>query len=430
MSKTIELLTANCGKIKPDSIEEYIKAGGYKGLEAALHMTPLDVIEEVRKSKLMGRGGAAYPTGTKWLQAYEIQKFPKYIVCNADEGEPGTLKDKYIMDGDPFKLIEGMTIAAFILKSESGQIYIRGEYKQSQKIMKAAIDAAVKAGYLGQNILGKNFNFNLEVISGAGAYVCGENSALVESAEGKAGRPRIKPPFIKNVGFRNMPTLLNNVETFACIPVILEKGGETYANYGTEFSGGTKIITLSGNVVNKGVYEVPFGITLRELIYDIGGGIPNGRKLKMVQMGGSSGACFTEKLLDTPLCYKTMKEKGITLGSGAILVVDDSNCIVDFAKCISEFFVHESCGKCTPCREGNKQLLNILEKFSSGKATKQDFVSIERIASTMKNGSFCGLGQTAATALTTCLKYFKEEFEAHINHTCYTNTCNLSEGEK
>lgn len=430
MSTTIKLLSANCGNIVPDSLDDYLKHSGYNGLKKAMKMEASEIIQEVKKSKLMGRGGAAYPTGVKWEQAYNIPRGPKYIVCNADEGEPGTLKDKLILDQDPFKLIEGMTIAAYLLNSNEGFIYVRGEYKKSQELLKKAIENAKKANYLGDNILGTDFSFNLHVLSGAGAYVCGENSALLESSEGKAGRPRIKPPFVKQSGFRKMPTLLNNVETFASVPLILDMGGEKYANYGTEFSGGTKLITLSGNVVNKGVFEVPFGITLREIIYDIGGGIPNGRKLKMVQMGGSSGACFTDELLDTPLCYKTTKASGISIGSGAILVVDDSNCIVDFSKCITEFFVHECCGKCTPCREGNKQLAHILDKFVEGKATEKDYTSIQRISSAMTHGGFCGLGQTAAVPLTTSLKYFKDEFDAHITGNCSTNTCSIPGGEE
>ncbi len=430
MSIEAKLLSANFDRIIPDSLEDYKRFGGYNGLKKAMNMRPEQIIEEIKLSKLMGRGGAAYPTGIKWEQAHEVKKFPKYVVCNADEGEPGTLKDKYVMDKDPYKLIEGMTIAAYLLGAREGYIYVRGEYKKSQEILRGAIKNAVNANYLGENILGSDFSFDLEVISGAGAYVCGENSALVESSEGRAGRPRMKPPFIKISGFRGMPTLLNNVETFASVPVIMDIGGEEYASYGTDYSGGTKLITLSGNVVNKGVFEVPFGITLREIIYELGEGIANGRKLKMIQMGGSSGACFSEELLDTPLCYKTAKAKGLSLGSGAILVIDDSNCVVDFAKCITEFFLHESCGKCTPCREGNRQLAKILDKFAKGKASKKDYVSIDRISNAMTNGSFCGLGQTAATALTTSLKFFKEEFDAHIYGRCLTDCCSMSEGEE
>lgn len=430
MSKVVNLISSNFGKIRPDSISDYVNAGGFQGLRKALTLQPTDIIEEVKKSKLMGRGGAAYPTGVKFEQAFNIKKFPKYIICNADEGEPGTFKDRLLLSNDPLRVIEGMIIAAYILNAYKGYIYIRGEYTNYQKIVKAAIKNAIDAGYLGDNILGTNFSFNIEVISGAGAYVCGENSALIESCEGKAGRPRIKPPFVKNSGIFNMPTLLNNVETFACLSYIIKNGGEKYSSFGTEYSGGTKLVSLSGNVVNRGVFEVPFGITLREIIYDIGGGIRNGRKLKLVQIGGSSGPCFSEELLDTPLCYKELKNAGLALGSGAILVIDDSNCVVDFVKCVMEFFIHESCGKCTPCREGNRHLYKIVSKFVNGTATYSDFERIETLASTMKMSSFCGLGQTSATALLTSIKYFRNEFEDHINNNCRAGICTFGKEDE
>ncbi|KRQ87407.1 NADP-reducing hydrogenase subunit HndC [Caloramator mitchellensis] len=425
MTKTLNLITEYAGKIKPDSIEEYVSVGGFEALKIAMGKSPIESIEEIKKSKLQGRGGAAYPTGVKWEQAYQIQKNPKYIICNADEGEPGTFKDKVILDHLPLMLIEGMTIAAYILNSPKGFIYIRGEYPESQKIVARAIKAAKERGFLGSDILGTKFSFDIEIISGAGAYVCGENSALVESTEGNSGRPRMKPPFIKNHGYMGMPTLVNNVETFAYVPYILKEGGEKFASYGTEFSGGTKLVCLSGNLVNKGVFEVPFGITLRELIYDIGGGIPDGRKLKFVQLGGSSGPCIPEEMLDTKLCYKELKSKGLTLGSGAILVVDDSNCAVDFLKCVTEFFYHESCGKCTPCREGNKQLLALVNKFANGNATENDLQIIKKVGYIMKNAAFCGLGETAPTAHLSLIKYFEDEFVEHINKKCRANVCNF-----
>ena len=425
MTKTVNLITEFVGKIKLDSIEEYLNVGGYEALKKAINKHPLESIEEIKKSKLQGRGGAAYPTGVKWEQAFYVEKNPKYIICNADEGEPGTFKDKVILDYLPLMLIEGMTIAAFILNSHKGYIYIRGEYPESQKIVNKAIKAVKEKGYLGENILGTNFSFDIEVISGAGAYVCGENSALVESTEGKSGRPRMKPPYIKNAGYMGMPTLVNNVETFAYVPYIVREGGDKFASYGTEFSGGTKLVCLSGNVKNKGVYEVPFGITLRELIYDIGGGLPEGRKLKFVQLGGSSGPCIPDDMLDTKLCYKELKSKGLTLGSGAILVVDDSNCIVDFLKCVTEFFYHESCGKCTPCREGNKQLLALVNKFINGNANENDLQIIKKVGYIMKNAAFCGLGETAPTAHLSLIKYFEDEFIEHINKKCRANVCNF-----
>lgn len=425
MIKQVNILTENCGKIRPDSVDDYIGAGGFEGLKKVLSMQPLESIEEIKKSKLVGRGGAAYPTGLKWEQAYNVNRFPKFIVCNADEGEPGTFKDKLILNNDPLKIIEGIIIAGYILNASMGYIYIRGEYPISQKIVNSAIKNASSSGYLGKNILGTDFNFTIEVLSGAGAYVVGENSALVESCEGKAGRPRIKPPYIKNAGLNNQPTLVNNVETFSNIPYIIKNGGDSYSQIGTEFSSGTKLICLSGNIIRPGVYEVPFGITLKEIIYDIAGGIPNNKRIKFIQTGGSSGTVFNDDMIDTPLCYKVMKNKGITLGSGAILVADESNCIVDFIKCITEFFIHESCGKCTPCREGNRQLYKIICRFENGTASVDDYEKVMNLCNVMKLGSFCGLGQTASTAFNNAISYFKDEFDEHINGICRTSVCTL-----
>lgn len=421
-----KILSARFGRIKPDSIEDYIAAGGYEGLKKTMSMEPVEAIEEIKKANLFGRGGAAYPTGIKWEQAYAIKKGPKYMVCNADEGEPGTFKDKHILSEDPFELIEGMTIGAFIMGAKEGYIYIRGEYAAIQRIVQSAIDNAKKAGYLGKNILGTDFEFDLKVVSGAGAYVCGENTALVESIEGKTGRPRQKPPYIKNCGLYQMPTILNNVETYSCIPWIIKDGGETFSRMGTEFSGGTKLMCLSGNVKNRGVYEIPFGMTLRELIFDLGGGMSNGRNLKFVHLGGSSGSCFPEKFLDTKICYYDLKKAGFSLGSGAVLVVDDSHCAVDYLKTVMEFFEEESCGKCTPCREGNYRLVEILNKLTEGTATMEDFNKMKSLAQTMKTTSFCGLGQSAPVPVITLIKYFEEEFIEHINGVCRTGICSMS----
>jgi len=421
-----KVLSARFGKIRPDSVEEYIHAGGYEGLKKAMSMDHVAAIEEIKKANLFGRGGAAYPTGIKWEQAYAIKKGPKYMVCNADEGEPGTFKDKHILSEDPFELIEGMTIGAYIMGAKEGYIYIRGEYAAIQRIVKSAIENAKKAGYLGKNILGTDFEFDLKVVSGAGAYVCGENTALVESIEGKTGRPRQKPPYIKNCGLYQMPTILNNVETYSCIPWIIKDGGEKFSSLGTEFSGGTKLMCLSGNVKNRGVYEIPFGMTLRELIYDLGGGIEGGRKLKFVHLGGSSGSCFPESMVDTKICYYDLKKAGFSLGSGAVLVVDDSHCVVDYLKTVMEFFEEESCGKCTPCREGNQRMVEILEKFTEGTATMEDFNKIKSLAQTMKTTSFCGLGQSAPVPVITLIKYFEEEFIEHINGKCKAGVCSMS----
>ncbi len=423
--QSAKVLSARFGAIKPDSVEDYVAAGGYEGLKKAVGMQRESIIEEIKKANLFGRGGAAYPTGIKWEQAYAIKKGPKYMVCNADEGEPGTFKDKHILAEDPLELIEGMTIGAFIMGSNEGYIYIRGEYAAIQRTVKSAIENAKKAGYLGKNILGTGLDFDIKVVSGAGAYVCGENTALVESIEGKAGRPRQKPPYIKNCGLYMMPTILNNVETYSCIPWIVKEGGDSFSSMGTEFSGGTKLMCLSGNVVNRGVYEVPFGTTLRELIYDMGGGIPDGRKLKFVHLGGSSGACFPESLLDTAICYNDLKKSGLSLGSGAVLVVDDSHCAVDYAKIVMEFFEEESCGKCTPCREGNQRLVELLERLTTGRGTMEDIARLKSLSQTMKTTSFCGLGQSAPTAVITLLKYFEKEFEGHAAGQCENGKCHM-----
>ncbi|WP_373665329.1 NADP-reducing hydrogenase subunit HndC [Sporomusa silvacetica DSM 10669] len=425
MSKIKKLISNNCGVISPDSVEEYVKSGGFQGIKKAFTMKPEEIIGEVKKAKLLGRGGAAYPAGSKWEQLLEIPEFPKYIVINADEGEPGTFKDKILLGQDPLRVIEGMAIAGYVFNSHAGYIYIRGEYRAIQKVFQSAIDNAVKAGYLGKNIQGTKFEFNIHIMTGAGAYVCGENSALLNSIEGKAGRPRIKPPHLAEVGLFLMPTLVNNVETIATIPTIVLEGGDKYLSYGTNDSGGTKLICLSGNVTNRGVYEIPFGISLRDCIYDpeLGGGIPNGKKLKFYHLGGQSGPIGSEAQLDTVYCYKALKGVGLTVGSGAVVVMDEDVCVIDYLKGVTEFFIHESCGKCTPCREGNKQIYAILCKLSEGEATEEDMVVLKRLISTMTNASFCGLGQAAAVALNTCWILFKDEFADHLNKKCPAKVC-------
>jgi len=430
MSKIMQLISANCGKIPPGSVADYVQFGGYEALKKAFNMQPIAVIEEVKKAKLLGRGGAAYPAGSKWEQLFEIEHFPKYIVCNADEGEPGTFKDKLLLSQDPLRVIEGMTIAGYVFGSHDGYIYIRGEYRDIQRVFQTAIDNAAEAGFLGDNILGTEFSFRIHIMSGAGAYVCGENSALLNSIEGKAGRPRIKPPHLAEVGLFLMPTLVNNVESFANIPVITLLGGEQYLSYGTNDSGGTKLVCLSGHAKKRGVYEIPFGITLRDIIYDpeLGGGITGDKNLKFVHLGGQSGPCGPAALLDTPYCYKAMRSNGLSVGSGAVVVMDETVCVIDYLKCVTEFFIHESCGKCTPCREGNKQIYHILCSLSDGQATKQDLQTLNKLTDTMTCASFCGLGQTASVALTTCLKHFKAEFEAHISRECPAGVCNFSKG--
>ncbi|MGL4209190.1 MAG: complex I 51 kDa subunit family protein, partial [Candidatus Adiutrix sp.] len=383
----------------------------------AVTMKPVDVISEVKKSQLLGRGGAAYPSGKKWEHLFNIPDFPKYIVCNADEGEPGTFKDKLLLGQLPLKVIEGITIAGYVFKAKAGYIYVRGEYRKIQQTLKEAILHAKAAGFLGKNILGCGFDFDIHIISGAGAYVCGENSALLNSTEGKVGRPRIKPPHLAEVGLFLMPTLVNNVESLSCIPSIVEEGGDAYCAYGTPDSGGTKLVCLSGHAARRGVYEVPFGLTLRDLIYDpeLGGGIANGKKLKFFHLGGQSGPIGSPKQLDTIYDYKALSQASLSVGSGAVVVMDEDVPILEYLKGVTEFFLHESCGKCVPCREGNKQIYKILCRLSEpGQSTSEDLLVLRRLVTSMISASFCGLGQSAAVALNTAWRHFKEEFEANV----------------
>jgi len=425
MSKIMPLISANFDKISPTSVKDYVNAGGYSGLRKALKMTAPEIIEEVKKAKLRGRGGAGYPVGSKWQHLLEIKNFPKYIVCNADEGEPGTFKDKLLLGKDPLRVIEGMTIAGYVFNARHGYIYIRGEYAALLKVFQAAVDNAVKAGYLGENILGSDFSYQIHVMTGAGAYVCGENSTLLNSLEGKAGRPRVKPPHLAEVGLFGQPTLVNNVESFANIPTIVQIGGEKFLSYGTAESGGTKLVCLSGNVANPGTYEVPFGLTLRDLIFDeeLGGGPSGEKKLKFFHLGGQSGACGFLPQLDTTYCYQALREKGLSVGSGAIVVMDESVCLIDYLKIVMEFFIHESCGKCTPCREGTKQIYALLDKFSQGTATEDDVLMLQRLSNLTAKASFCGLGQAAATALSSSLQNMRSEFEAHLKGQCPAGVC-------
>ena len=413
----VRLLTENID-LTDLSIEKYVKSGGFGALKKAVTMKAEEVIAEVKKAKLLGRGGAAYPAGSKWEHLLHIPETPKYIVCNADEGEPGTFKDRLIMDKLPLKLLEGIIIAGFVFKAESGHIYVRGEYRKCQKRLIAAIENARAAGFLGKNILGTGFDFDIHVISGAGAYVCGENSALLNSTEGRVGRPRIKPPHLAEVGLFLQPTLVNNVESFANIPVIINMGGDEYLKAGHPDSGGTKLVCLSGHVRNRGVFEIPLGrLSLRDVIYDsgMGGGIAGGKKLKFFHLGGQSGSIGGEAQLDTVYSYTDLKKAGLSVGSGAIVVMDESVSILDYLKGVTEFFIHESCGKCVPCREGNRQLLNILKKLSIPDAANQEDLEFLRLLTrTTSDASFCGLGQTSATALKSSWKNFKMEFEANV----------------
>lgn len=408
------VLTKRCGKIDPESIDDYISAGGYKALEKALKMTPGEVVGDVKASSLRGRGGAGFPTGVKMEAVLNSEGSTKYLVCNADEGEPGNFKDRYLLENDPHQLLEGMITCAYAIGADQGYIYIRGEYDKAIGIIGNAIEQAKEKGMLGNGILGSDFNFDIRIHSGAGAYVCGEEFALIESLEGKMGRPRNKPPFPTVSGIYNKPTLINNVETFSNIPFIISEGPAEFKSIGTPTSSGTRLISLSGNVNRRGVYEVPFGVTIRDIIFNLGGGIPDNRKISMVQLGGASGPIIPEAILGIKLDYKVLEDYGFSMGSGAVTVIDDRYEMFDILRIIMRFFKRESCGKCTPCREGNRQILRILNRFVTSTATEEDLKLLATISSTMIQTSFCGLGQAAPTAVLSTMKYFKHEYESRI----------------
>ncbi len=416
---------ANCGYINPDSIDEYISRDGYVALAKVLkEMTPGDVIEEVKTSGLRGRGGGGFPTGLKWSFCAKSQGDKKYVICNADEGDPGAFMDRSILEGDPHAVIEGMLIGAYAMGANEGYIYCRAEYPLAIKHLNTAIAQAEEYGLLGQNILGTDFSFDLHVKEGAGAFVCGEETALMGSIEGQRGMPRPRPPFPAVSGLWGKPTNINNVETWADVPPVLRNGGEWYASMGTEKSKGTKVFALTGKVKHTGLVEVPMGITLREVVMEIGGGILNDKKFKAVQIGGPSGGCLTEEHLDIPISYESLAEVGAIMGSGGLVVMDEDNCMVDVAKFFLEFTQAESCGKCTPCREGTKQMLLLLDKITRGEGTLEDLVTLENLAQMVKDMSLCGLGQTAPNPVLTTLRYFRDEYEAHINEKrCPAGAC-------
>ncbi len=412
----MKLVSKRFGKINPLSIEEYIKFDGYKNLVNALSMEKTEIIEEVQHAYLRGRGGAGFPAAIKMMALAKETSEDKYIICNADEGEPGNFKDRYLMENDPHQILEGMIISAYATGATKGFIYVRGEYQKSMSLLKWSIDEAKKKGYLGKNILGKKFNFDIEVRSGAGSYVCGEEFALIESIEGNPGRTRVKPPFPTTKGLYGKPTLINNVETLATIPLIIEMGGKEFAKIGTPSSTGTKLISLSGNVKNKGVYEIPFGVPIRDVIYKLGGGIENDRKIKMVQLGGACGPIIPEYMLDMIIDFERFEEFDSKTGAGAIIVMDERFDLFDILLKIVRFFEHESCGKCTPCREGHIQLANLVIKFIERKATVKDMVSLESLARVIHQASLCGLGQTSPTAIISSLKYFRDDYLDRIEH--------------
>ena len=415
----------NCGIIDPENIDEYIAFDGYKALEKVLtSMSQDDVINEILESGLRGRGGAGFPTGKKWMFTKMAKGDQKYVVCNADEGDPGAFMDRSILEGDPHNVIEAMMIAGYAIGADKGFIYVRAEYPIAVQRFQKAIDQAREYGILGKNIWGTDFSFDLEIRLGAGAFVCGEETALLESIEGRRGQPRLKPPFPANAGLWQKPTLINNVETYANITKIILNGAKWYSSIGTETSKGTKVFALGGNVVNIGLVEVPMGTTLREIVFDIGGGIPDGKKFKAAQTGGPSGGCIPEEHLDTPIDYESLGAIGSMMGSGGLIVMDDTKCMVNLAKFYLGFTVDESCGKCTPCRIGTQRMLEILDRITEGNGEPEDIEKLEKLANTIKSASVCGLGQTAPNPVLSTIKYFKDEYVAHIkDKKCPAGEC-------
>ncbi|MDN3514102.1 MAG: NADH-quinone oxidoreductase subunit NuoF [Candidatus Brocadia sp.] len=415
-SKQKRVVLKNCGNIDPMKINEYILRDGYAAISKVLSgMTPDHVITEMKNSGLRGRGGAGFPTGNKWEFVKKAQGDIKYLICNGDEGDPGAFMDRAVLEGDPHSVIEGMLIAAYAIGSQKGFIYVRAEYPIAVEHLKIAIEQAKALGLLGENILGSSFSFDLEIKMGAGAFVCGEETALIASIEGKRGMPRPRPPFPATSGLWGKPTNINNVETFVNVPTIILRGSEWYKAIGTESSKGTKIFALAGNVKNTGLVEVPMGTTLREIVFDIGGGIPGRKKFKAAQMGGPSGGCVPAQHLDLPIDYETVKEVGAIMGSGGLIVMDDSASMVDIARYFMEFCQDESCGKCVPCRIGTKRMLDILTRITKGDGKKEDIGLLKELAEVTKTASLCGLGQTAANPVLSTIRYYLNEYEELIN---------------
>ena len=424
IEKQQRVVLRNCGVINPENIDEYIAADGYKAIEKALSMKPEAVIDEIRISGLRGRGGAGFPTWFKWNATRRHPGDRKYLVCNADEGDPGAFMDRSVLEGDPHSLIEGMIIGGYAIGANYGVIYCRAEYPLAIKRLETAMAQAREKGFLGENILNSGFDFDLRIKAGAGAFVCGEETALLASLEGERGMPRLKPPFPSAHGYWQMPTDINNVETLANVPWIIYNGGAAFGAMGTEKSKGTKVFALAGKIKKGGLVEVPMGLTLREVIYDIGGGIKNDRKFKAVQMGGPSGGCIPAELIDTPVTYEDINKTGAIVGSGGMIVMDEDTCMVDMARYFLNFTRDESCGKCNYCRIGTKRMLEILERITEGKGRDGDIELLEELAYKIKDGSMCGLGQTAPNPVLTTLKYFRNEYEDHIyNKKCTAASC-------
>ena len=424
-SKQNRIALKNCGRINPERIEEYIALDGYAALAKALYeMQPEDVIEVVKDSGLRGRGGGGFPVGTKWEVAAQQQTNEKIVVCNADEGDPGAFMDRSILEDDPHSVLEAMAITAYAIGAQSGYIYVRAEYPTAVERLKIAIAQAHEYGLLGKNILGKGLNFDIEIRLGAGAFVCGEATALMISIEGNRGEPRLKPPSSAVRGLFGKPTVLNNVETFANVPQILLKGADWFRGIGTEKSAGTKVFALGGKINNSGLVEIPMGTTLREMVYDIGGGIPGGKAFKAAQTGGPSGGCIPAEHLDTPIDYEALSKLGSMMGSGGMIVMDENTCMVDIAKFFLEFTVDESCGKCPPCRIGTRRMLDILTRITEGKGTMEDLDELEELAHTIKRASLCGLGQSAPNPVLSTMRYFRDEYEAHVrDKKCPAGVC-------
>lgn len=425
VTKQQRVVLRNCGVINPEEIDEYIAVDGYKAIEKVLaSMSPEDVIEEIKVSGLRGRGGAGFPTWFKWNAAYQSQGKEKYLVCNADEGDPGAFMDRSVLEGDPHSLIEGMIIGGYAMGASEGVIYCRAEYPLAIKRLEIAMEQARSKGFLGKNIFGSSFSFDIRIKAGAGAFVCGEETALIASLEGERGMPRLKPPFPAQKGYWEKPTDINNVETLANVPWIIYNGGAAFGAMGTEKSKGTKVFALAGKIKKGGLVEVPMGLTLKDVIFDIGGGIKNDRQFKAVQMGGPSGGCIPADLIDTPVTYEDINKTGAIVGSGGMIVMDEDTCMVDMARYFLNFTRDESCGKCNYCRIGTKRMLEILERITEGEGKEGDIELLEELANKIKDGSLCGLGQTAPNPVLTTIKYFRNEYEDHIyNKKCTAGSC-------
>ncbi|MGC9124490.1 MAG: NADH-quinone oxidoreductase subunit NuoF [Caldisericaceae bacterium] len=426
-AKQTKIVLRNCGVINPEDINEYIANDGYEALSKAItEMEPQDVIKVVKDSGLRGRGGAGFPTGLKWEFAAKQNSEEKYIICNADEGDPGAYMDRSVLEGDPHSVLEGMEIAGYAIGATKGFIYVRAEYPLAVERLQIAIKQAHEAGLLGKNILGTNFSFDIELRMGAGAFVCGEETALINSIEGKRGEPRKKPPFPAVSGLFGKPTVINNVETLANLPVIIDKGAQFLRQFGTEKSPGTKVFALAGKVNITGLVEVPLGTPLRQIVFDIGGGMPEGHTFKGALTGGPSGGVIPKEYLDVPMDYENLPALGTIMGSGGLIIIDETSCMVDVAKFFLKFTVDESCGKCTPCREGTRQMLAILERISTGKGKAGDIEKLEKMGEIIKLTSLCGLGQTAPNPVLTTIRYFRDEYTAHIEKKeCPAHVCNM-----